>query len=101
MARLHENTTFDPEKKLTELVTELEKEALDEDQVGFALQQMIEGLAQRAECARQLLAQQHSMRVQDQRRAQLKAGIKGVKPVLPNGNQRLIQPASVIPMKAV
>jgi len=87
---LHTNTTLDVEKKMHDFVAELEHEALDEDMVGAACQKACEILNSRADVSRELLRQVATDRVMDNRRERLKAGIKGVKPVLPGGS--IVQP---------
>ena len=97
MAVLHSNTLFDPEDRAVAIITELEKEVLDEDQLHQALQTMIEVFESRQAAAAERIREEARQRVMDRRRDREQAKVKGIKPVPPRGN--VIQPASVIPSR--
>lgn len=92
---LHANTDFDPEARAIAIVTELEKEALDEDQLHGALQKMVEVFASRQAVAVERVSDEARKRTVERRRDREQAKIKGVTPAQRRSN--VIQPASVIP----
>jgi hypothetical protein len=101
MAKLHDNTEFDADAEAVAFVERLEREALDEDQVIGACNRVMEILGSRAQAATESIKADLSARIIDGRRAKVKAGIKGVKP-MPFGDQKVqLAGAPVIPMKAV
>lgn len=88
MPTLHENSEFDVAARMHAFVAELEREALDEDMVGAALQQALAVLDSRVQVAREICARANAERVMDQRNAKLKSKVKGVKHIAP-GDQRV------------
>lgn len=100
MARLHDNTTFDPEAEAVSFVTKLEQEALDEDQVIGAISAAVRVLESRRQAASDSIKADLSSRIVDARRARLKSGVKGVKPIEFAPAEGLVKPVGLIPSRA-
>lgn len=97
MAVMHRNTTFDPQERAIAIVTELEREALDEDMMHHAMQQMVEIFASRqAVCIERVREEQRS-RTLERRRDRDNANVKGITPAPLKSN--VIQVPGVIPSR--
>jgi len=95
MPQLHSNTEFDPEARAIAIVTELEKEVLDEDQMHAALQRMVEVFAARQAYSVSKVNEENRNRTLERRRDRANAKIKGI-PAAPVGGS-IITPHALVP----
>lgn len=97
MSTLHSHTDFDPEERAVAIVTELEREVLDEDQLHGALSAMVAVFESRQAVAIERVNEESRNRTLDRRRERDRAKVKGVTPAPLKG--KVIQPAGVIPSR--